>query len=286
MKTIIVTGATSGIGYAVCRALLKSGERVLGVGRTKEHCEQAISRLREETPEADVAFFTADLMQQSQVLRVAEELAGYLDLHCGGALEVLVNNAGGVRSWYATTEEGIEQQFALNHLSSFLLTWRLLPYLQQGGGRVLFTGSDSHRHMSIHWRDIMFQMRYSPLMAYKQSKLCNLLFAGELNRRYRDAGVRAFVVDPGLVNTEIGNKQTGGLVSRFWTLRARHGISPDEAAKTYLYLCREQNPPEALYFKACAARRTSRQAENEQEAQNLFLLSQRLCGIQYRPVDG
>ncbi len=89
-----------------------------------------------------------------------------------GGLDALILNAGGVRSWYTTTAEGYEQQFALNYLSGVLLTHRLLDALMLRGGRVLWTGSGSHKHTHVHWDDIMLQKRYSCLMAYKQSKVC------------------------------------------------------------------------------------------------------------------
>jgi len=280
VKTIIVTGATSGIGLAVCRALALQGEHVIGIGRDGQRCEASEKTLREAVPGAEVKYFCADLMQQNQVLRVADELCRYLDGR-GAALDVLINNAGGVRSWYATTEEGYEQQFALNHLAGFLLTWRLMPYLKRVSGRVIFTGSASHKHMKIHWNDIMFKRHYSCLMAYKQTKLCNMLFAGELNRRYRGEGVRAYVVDPGLVHTEIGCKQTGGIVSWFWGIRSRRGIAPQEAAGTYVYLCNADPAPEALYLKQCRAVKYGRRAADRNAAENLFQLSERLCGVHY-----
>ena len=103
---------------------------------------------------------------------------------------------------------------------------RLLPFLQKAGGRVLITGSNSHKGIRVHWDDVMLRRGYNPLTAYKQSKLCNLLFAKALNDRYPAYGIRAYVVDPGLVNTSIGNKKTGTLVNWFWSLHKRHGDPP------------------------------------------------------------
>jgi NAD(P)-dependent dehydrogenase (short-subunit alcohol dehydrogenase family) len=200
MKTVLVTGATSGIGFAVCRKLAALGYHVLACGRTEEHCAAAKAEILKETPSADVTFFCADLMQQRHVRRLAGEISCHLRQNCGGKLDVLVSNAGTVRSWYATTEEGYEQQFALNHLAGFLLTRELMPFLKEGS-RIILTGSRSHKWMKIRWNDIMFQRRYSCLFAYKQSKLCNMLFAAEFNRRFAGHGLRAYVADPGLVDT-------------------------------------------------------------------------------------
>ena len=108
-----------------------------------------------------------------------------------------------------TTGEGYEQQFALNHLSGFLLTHELLNNLVKGGGSVLITSSGSHKMMKVNWRDIMFQKHYHPLYAYKQSKLCNMLFAYSLNDRFLSHGIRAYGIDPGLVSTDIEAKTPG-----------------------------------------------------------------------------
>lgn len=280
MKSVVITGATSGIGFAVLRALASHQYTLLAAGRTAEHCAEANRRLKQSFPQADIVFFSGDLMQQSEVNDVADQMIRYLDEHCGGALDILINNAGGVRSHYSTTREGYEQQFSLNHLSGFLLTCRLMPCLRKGQGKVLFTGSESHRHTDVRWDDIMFsRRRYSCLQAYKQSKLCNLLFAGELNRRYENAGIKAYVVDPGLVNTDIGNKQTNGVVDRFWSLRKRFGDSADFAAQTYVYLCGQS--PKGLYFRRTRALSPSRQAGDSVDAERLFELSERLCGVKF-----
>lgn len=277
-KTVAVTGATSGIGLAVCDLLLESGFRVLVVGRCPEHCASAKDALLAKHPDADLMFFCGDLMQQRDALRVAAKIEKYLDERCGGLLWGLVNNAGCVRSWYMTTDEGYEQQFALNHLASFLLTHRLLPYLKNAGGRVLFTSSQSHKRMKIRWHDPMFQKRYHALLAYKQSKLCNLLTAFALNERFRGAGVMAYGVDPGLVNTGIGSKKTGWLVNFVWKLRRRGGAPPGAAAKTYGYLLRESEPPEGLYFGNCRPEPYSAEV-NRDNADRLYALSETLCGL-------
>ncbi len=277
-RAIVVTGATSGIGLAVCGLLLGSGYSVLAVGRCAEHCLSARDALLKKRADADLAFFSGDLLQQRDVLRVADEVAAYLDERFGGRLWGLVNNAGCVRSWYMTTDEGYEQQFALNHLAGFLLTHRLLPYLKNAGGRVLFTASQSHKHMKMRWHDPMFQKRYHPLLAYKQSKLCNLLTAFALNERFGREGVSAYCVDLGLVNTGIGSKKTGWLVDFIWKLRRRGGAPPETAARTYGYLLNESEPPAGLYFGHCRPEPYSAEV-GRGNADRLYALSETLCGL-------
>ncbi len=280
MKTAIITGATSGIGFEAAKALAAGGWSVICVGRSKENSESAKTRLLETLPDADITFVYGDLAQQSEVNRVADEISVSLAAR-GGKLDALISNAGGVRNWYTTTEQGYELQFALNHLAGFLLTYRLLPHLVKAGGRLILTGSGSHKHTRIRWNDIMFEKRYSPLYAYKQSKLANMLFANEFNRRFSNLGVRAYVVDPGLVNTDIGSKQTGGLTHLVWELRKKSGVSPERPAQTYQYLCTRPEHPEGLYYHDSVPCAYSRHADSEEYAKRLFELSEQLCGIKF-----
>jgi len=198
----------------------------------------------------------------------------------------LINNAGGIRNWYTTTPEGYETQFALNHLAGFLLTHRMLPCLKRGDGRVILTGSGSHKYMKMRWNDVMFEKRYRCLMAYKQSKVAGMLFAAEFNRRYTGEGLRAYVVDPGLVNTDIGSKNTSGFISWFWHKRQKHGVAPKVSAQTYAYLCKKTPEPEALYYYQCKPAKYSRYVDNETDAKRLFELSERLCGIAFGESGG
>jgi NAD(P)-dependent dehydrogenase (short-subunit alcohol dehydrogenase family) len=280
MKTVVITGATSGIGFAAARLLAREGYRIIGLGRSRENGERAKAAILAENPQASVTYLTADLMQQREVSRAADEIEAYLIQNCGGALDALINNAGCVRSWYTTTDEGYEQQFALNYLAGFGLTYHLLPYLRNANGRVIMTGSESHKGIRVHWDDVMLSRGYNPLTAYKQSKLCNILFARGLNDRFASTGIRAYVVDPGLVKTDIGNKETGSLVNFIWTLRKRHGFAPKIPAKTYAFLCGEEPAPRGLYYHNCRENTYSKQVTCD-NAERLFTLSERLCGISY-----
>jgi NAD(P)-dependent dehydrogenase (short-subunit alcohol dehydrogenase family) len=283
MKTIVITGATSGIGLETTLILTQQGFEVLGIARSEPNCIRAKERILSENPNAKITFFMADLMQQREVTRVAEEITQYLNDKCNGELFALINNAGCVRSWYMTTDEGYEQQFALNHLAGFMLTNKLFPALKKAKGRVIMTGSESHKGIKVNWDNIMLFRRYNPLTAYKQSKLCNILFAKGLNDRYAAAGIRAYVVDPGLVNTDIGNKETGGLVNFIWSLRKRYGVLPEVPARTFVFLCQQRIPPEGLYYYLCKEKNYSKQVTSE-NANRLFELSERLCDIRYGKV--
>lgn len=277
MKAVVITGASSGIGFEIAR-LLSKNYLVIGIGRSKTNCKNAKDAILNENPDAKIVYFIADLIQQNEVNRVADEIIAYLESSNNSKLYALVNNAGCVRSWYTTSEEGYEQQFSLNHLAGFLLTYRLLPLIIKAEGRIIMTGSQSHKGIKMHWDDVMLRKKYNPLTAYKQSKLCNILFARGLNDRLGNTGVKAYVVNPGLVKTDIGNKQTGGIVNLIWSIRKKHGVSPKVPAKTYEFLIEKHPAPPGLYYCLCKEKAYSRQVTSE-NADRLFVLSRKLCGI-------
>ncbi len=282
-RIIVVTGATSGIGRATATALADRGATVIGVGRSAQRCREAENAIRAGNSQADVAFCLADLSAQRQVRALASEIRTRIAEAGADRLDILVNNAGTVSSWYVATEDGYELQFAVNHLAPFLLTHALMPLLHNAPhARVVTVSSGSHYRTRIHWADVMYRQRYNCLKAYKQSKLANVLFTAELNRRLGpESRVRGYVADPGLVDTQIGFKGTGGLVRWVWDRRRSGGASPEEGAKTVIYLAADPAilESEALYWKACRPKRASRYARDPVHADRLWELSARLCGL-------
>jgi NAD(P)-dependent dehydrogenase (short-subunit alcohol dehydrogenase family) len=135
----------------------------------------------------------------------------------------------------------------------------------------------------MRWPDVMMRRNYSCLAAYKQSKLANVLFTSEFNRRLADTAVRAYAADPGLVNTEIGLKGTSGIEQFVWERRRRGGASPAEGAETLVYLA--ANAPvdgrPASYWRDCRPARPSRYARRQGEAARLWALSERLTGLSW-----
>ena len=282
-KITLITGATSGIGLAAATGLAGEGHFVIGVGRSQRKINAARQSILEKHPDAEVLYLLADLSSQGQVRRLAQEVKQLLaDRHLDH-LDVLVNNAGAVSSWFTLTEDEIELQFAVNHLAGFLLTHELMPLLQKAEqARILTTSSASHRNTRMHWKDVMLRKNYGTLRAYKQSKLANVLFTLELNRRLGpDSTVTAFAVDPGLVNTNIGEKGTNGFVNWFWKKRSSKGTPPEIAAETIIYLACQCEIPyrDAFYWKDCHPISPSRYAQKEEPAARLWVLSITLCGI-------
>lgn len=278
-KTIVITGATSGIGLAVAKELAKLGYNIIGIGHSEDKCKSAKEEIISSIPNAHIMFYYGDLMQVQEIMRIAELIRTNLEENSDNKLYALINNAGCARSRYTTTDEGFEQLFALNYLAAFLLTQQLFKQLINANGRIIMTGSEAHNRTKVNWNDIMLTNRYRPLFAYKQSKLCITLLAQALNNKYSQYGIHAYTVDPGLVYTDIGNK-TGWLVGLVWNFRKLSAVQPDIPAKTYAYICEAEKPLTEMYYYLCKPQKLSKEV-NDANAEKLFALSEQLCGVKY-----
>jgi retinol dehydrogenase 12 len=282
-KTIVVTGATSGIGLATATQLARQGADIIGIGRSPQRCQAAEQKLQALNPAGVVKYLVADLTLQVEVRRLAEAVRQLAAGCRRPALDGLVNNAGTFTYWLALTAEGFETQWALNHLTPFLLTLELLPLLQAApGARIVTVSSESHYHTALNWADIQLRRRYNGLQAYKQTKLANVLFTAELNRRLGpDSKVVAFAADPGLVDTEIGLKGTPGVVRWVWQRRRAAGIPAEQAAAGIVYLLEDPAPVASgeVYWRHAQPRKPSQQAQDRPAARRLWSLSAQMCGI-------
>ncbi|HUX36260.1 MAG TPA: SDR family NAD(P)-dependent oxidoreductase, partial [Rectinemataceae bacterium] len=161
MKHVVITGSTSGIGFAAALALAREGWRVIGTGREAGRCAAAEAALRAAAPGAHVDFLAAELASRREVLGLAERIGRIVGSDNEGRLEALVLNAGTVPAWFTVTEDGYETQFAVNHLSGFLLARELEGELRHAGGaRIVITSSASHRGARMHWKDPMLRRSY------------------------------------------------------------------------------------------------------------------------------
>jgi len=282
-KVIVVSGATSGIGFSAALELAQKGAVVIGIGRSKERCQDAEKKLKEVSSHDQLKYLLADLSAQRQVRSLATDIGDWVREQGYDRIDVLVNNAAMIMNWYTATEDGYETQFAVNHLAHFLLTHELIPLLKAApAARVLTVSSNSHRKMRIHWNDVMLRRRYNTLLAYKQSKLANVLFSAEFNRRFGETTtMRAYAIDPGLVNTDIGLKGTGGIVRWVWERRQKKGKTPEKGAETVVFVSTDASVDGSMdvYWKECRSTTPSKYALRQEEATKLWQLSERLCGI-------
>ncbi len=202
-KIIIVTGANSGIGYEAAKAFARKGAHVILACRSKDKAEAALADLLAELPNAQAEIMPLDLASQASVHQFTTAFKAKYD-----QLDILVNNAGIMMVPYATTEDGFERQFGTNHLGHFALTGLLLDrLLKTPGSRVVNVSSGAHRFGNMDFDNVNFDggADYSPQTAYGRSKLANLLFTYELQRRFEKIGVNVLAVaaHPGLSNTNL-----------------------------------------------------------------------------------
>lgn len=282
-QTYVITGATSGIGLATAMELIRAGATILCIGRSSERCRSAEQRLRKINTTARARYLTGDLSIQHEVNRLADQISELLNSTGKSSLDGLVNNAGVFTYWFTLTPDGVEMQWAVNHLAPFLLTNRLLPLLENSPfARIVTVSSDSHFGGRINWDDPQLRWQYRGLQTYNNTKLANILFTLELNRRIAGSpNLRAFAADPGLVKTDIGLKGTPPLTRWIWKLRRSGGTSPEVPARGIVYLLTEpslQNSPE-IYWKNNHPKKASPKAVDSQNAKALWDLSEKMCGL-------
>ncbi len=201
-RTVVVTGANSGLGFEATRGFARRGAHVVMACRSRTRGTLAKQELARELPDASLEVRTLDLAALSSVRRFADRIRADFD-----SVDVLCNNAGVMAIPRRTTEDGFEMQFGVNHLGHFALTGHLLDRLADapGDSRVVTVSSLAHRRGAIDFEDVHHQRSYGPWEAYGQSKLANLLFAYELQRRVDDAGlpVTSVAAHPGYAATNL-----------------------------------------------------------------------------------
>jgi NAD(P)-dependent dehydrogenase (short-subunit alcohol dehydrogenase family) len=283
-KTFAVTGATSGIGREIVAQLAEENATIIAIGRSGARCQAAEKDLRAQYPGAAIHYLTADLSLQSEVRQAGVQVRTVLEKLGKSWLDGLVNNAGTFTYWFALTPEGFETQWAVNHLAPFLLTQELLPSLQAApAARVVTVSSASHYGAHLDFNDIQLRRHYNGLRAYEQSKLANVLFSSELNRRLGPrATVHAYAADPGLVKTDIGLKGTPAIVRWFWSLRRSGGISAGESARGIVHLLASsavEQSQDRVYWKHGQPKSPSRYSQDPEIARRLWDISETMCGL-------
>ena len=276
-KTCVVTGANAGIGFETARGLALQGAKVFLVCRNPDKGEMAKQSILSETPGADLEVVQADLSSQTQIRRAGNYIRTQAPV-----IEVLVNNAGAWFSKQVMTEDNIESVFAVNHLAYILLTHLLYPSLQRAeDARIINVSSDNHFDTHIHFDNLYLKGKYNGLRSYAQSKLGNVLFSYELNRRKKEEHITVNALQPGLVKTDIGLKHTLWLHSLVWKLRRSAGVTPEEGARTSLYLAtsEEVKGVSGKYWDRCKPKPSSELSHDQETAAKLWEISMDLCGI-------
>lgn len=200
-KTVLITGASSGLGAESARAMAAKGARVVLTARQVDKARGVADGIQRETGGAAIDVMSLELTDAQSIRAFAGEFLSRYP-----RLDILLNNAGVMACPLARTATGFEMQFASNHLGHFLLTNLLVPALRRGApARIVAVSSAGHRLSSVLFDDVNFDSTpYDKWTAYGQSKTANIMHAVELDRRLRDDGVRAFAIHPGAIVTELG----------------------------------------------------------------------------------
>jgi len=274
-KACVLTGATSGIGYHAAFLVARTAGTVAIVGRSKRRVDATVAELK-AAGASEARGYVADLSSQKSIRALAAQL-----LQDVPRIDVLLNNAASVTRDRRETVDGIEYQFAVNHLAPFLLTNLLLPRLAESApSRVVTTASQVERHGSIDFDDLQGRKKYDPQRAYRQSKLANILFTRELARRVGNRGITPLCLHPGVYTTRLLDDYEGWspLVTK---VMGRGLPGPEQGAAVLLNAISNpelQSMPGA-YLHETRVAEPSAQARDAELAKKLWEVSEQLTGL-------
>jgi retinol dehydrogenase 12 len=280
MLTVLVTGATGGIGLQTARVLAQMGHSVLIHGRDPRKGAAAVEQVRATAATgAVIRYLKADFASLRQVRDLAAEVVASVP-----RLDVLINNAGCGNIARSVTADGYETTFAVNHLAPFLLTNLLIDKLQKSPpARIVNVASRAHRNQELDFEDLMSVRNYRVMRTYGRSKLANILFTRTLAKRLAGSNVTANSLHPGLIATGIG--QTNPLARLAWRLIVllRGGLSVEDGAKTSLYLATSPDVERLSgdYYVKCrpAQLQTTAEAVSDAVGERLWKVSEELVGL-------
>ncbi len=272
-KTVLITGATNGIGKVTAQRLAANGAHVVIVSRSAQKCAAVADEIRAQSGNSAETWIAAELSTLAGIEEAATEFrARHAHLH------VLLNNAGGVFTDRIPTADGYEMTFALNHLSYFYLTQLLRDMLiASAPARIINVSSDAHYGGAMNFDDLMGERKYSSWGAYSQSKLANVLFTYALARQLEGSGVMANTLHPGFVATGFG-RNNGGIMGALMPLAQWFAIKPDKGAETSVFLA---TSPEVVnisgkYFASSKEKQSSQASYDVTAQERLWALSEQL----------
>jgi NAD(P)-dependent dehydrogenase (short-subunit alcohol dehydrogenase family) len=273
-KTVVITGATSGIGEVAAIRLAEQGARIVFTARDKPRADETMAKLQRANANADHAVHMADLSTLAEMKRVGGELAQMPQI------DILINNAGALFNKRQETGDGLEMTFAVNHMAYFVVTNLLLGKLT-AGARIVTTASNAHRGAKLDFDDLQSRRNYVGFPVYSRSKLCNILFNRELARRIAGSGITANALHPGFVATRFGDNSGGLMRTVLKVAKPIGAISPEEGAKTIIYLA---SSPQVAgvsgeYFYQCKPAMPTAEARSDADAKRLWEISQQIAGL-------
>jgi len=274
-KTVLITGANSGIGFATAKALARMGARILLVCRDPARGAEALTAVADVASEVAPKLLLADLSSLQQVRALADDLRRHFP-----KIDVLVNNAAAMFSERGLTVDGIERTFATNHLAPFLLTNLLIDLLTTGGGgRIVNVAAEPFRK-TLDFENLQGERRYGFLDAYFRSKLATIIFSVDLAKRLEGSGVTVNSMSPGPTKTRFGDNMTG-LPALLPLLAKRLFPGPETGARTLIHLA---SSPEVAgvsgkFFLRQRARKTPPVTSDAEVGARLWRISADLVGL-------
>ena len=250
-KNILITGATSGIGYATAEGLVKKGHNVIINGRDHKKAKIALKKLKEISNGAEVDYILSDLSTKKGVYQLIEQVNQKLD-----HLDILINNAGLLSGERKLTEDGFEAHLAVNHIMPALLATELKPLLQKSeDARIIFLTTGGHHFSKINFDDLQYQERFYAFEAYGSSKLMHLMWNYAIAEEWKSDGIKLFASDPGGANTSMTQQMKASYLPFPWKLlfplmKLTVGGSAQKAAEPSIYLSISDTIKDktALYF--------------------------------------
>ena len=277
-KVAVITGASSGIGKETAKALAAQGWRVIGIGRDKDRSAAAEREIRAASSGGEVDMIQADLAVMDDAERAARDVTARTD-----RIDVLINNAGGMAKGKVMTREGLEENFAGNHLGPFLLTTRLLPLLRRaaadaprGSVRIINTSSDASEMIKgIPWDDLESGENYRAGAAYCYGKLSNVLFARGLAQRLSREGIVVHAMHPGVVDSNFVTHADEGTQAYIRGLKA---LTPAQGADTLIWLATAEEPGKSTggYFYERKPRPPNPVVDDKAYVDRLWAVSEQL----------
>ncbi len=280
-KTVLITGATNGIGKHAALELAKMGAVVTIVGRNETKTRKVSNDLKSLSGNANIDYMIADLSSMEETRRVASEY-----LAKSQRLDVLLNNAGAVFSEYQASVDGYEMTFALNHISYYLLTNLLLDLLKQTArahneARIINVSSSAHRNASLRLHNLRDATGFSMMNSYGASKLMNVHFTYDLARRLQGTDVTVNAAHPGLVATGFGHNIGGLWSALIKVLQRLVAISPEKGAETLVYLASSAEAAgiSGKYWNRKQQKRSSDNSYDQEQQKKLWQYSAEAAGV-------
>jgi NAD(P)-dependent dehydrogenase (short-subunit alcohol dehydrogenase family) len=276
-KTVLITGATNGIGKIAALELARMGASVAIVARNRSKGQAVLEEIARETNNVQIELFIADLSSMADVRKLAQE---FMAKHA--TLDVLLNNAGAFYSERKLSADGLEMTFALNHMSYFLLTNLLLPVLKATpNSRVVSVSSAVHTSGKLDFANLQGEQKFNGWKAYSDSKLENALFTFALARRLAGTGVNANCLHPGFVKTGFGDGNSGIFSVVLGIAKNLFAISIEAGAQTMIHLASSPDVAGVTgkYFDKSKIVSSSAASLDQALQEQLWVHSEKLAGL-------